>query len=249
MKPRVAFFDFTGCEGCQLDALNLEPDELLGLLGAVDIVNFREVRTDRSDEYDIAFIEGSITRESEIARLKEIRERAAVLVALGACACTGGINCMKNAYETEELLKGVYGDCAAYYDTIPTRPADAVVKVDAYIRGCPPTTTEFVKVVKSLLLGKKADLPNYPVCTECRRAGNICVFQRGGTCIGPVTRAGCDALCVSAGRFCWGCRGLVDDPNLDSEKDILARYGLTIDQILEHFRIYNSCTEATQCQK
>ena len=202
MKPRVAFFDFTGCEGCQLDALNLEPEELLGLLGAVDIVNFREVKTDRSDDYDIAFIEGSITTESEIERLQAIRTQAKVLVALGACACTGGINCMKNAYPMEDLLKGVYGDCASYYSTIPTRPVDAVVTVDAYIRGCPPTTAEFMKVVKSLLLGTKPDLPNYPVCTECRLAGNVCVFHRSGTCIGPVTRAGCDALCISAGRFC-----------------------------------------------
>ncbi|MGI2335597.1 MAG: NADH:ubiquinone oxidoreductase [Dehalogenimonas sp.] len=249
MKPRVAFFDFTSCEGCQLDALNLEPEELLGLLGAVDIVNFREVKTDRSEDYDIAFIEGSITRESEISRLQAIREKAKVLVALGACACTGGVNCLKNAYDSEDLLKGVYGECAGYYNTIPARPVSAVVTVDAYIRGCPPTTAEFVKVVKAMLLGKRPDLPNYPVCTECRQAGNVCVFQRGGTCIGPVTRAGCDALCVSAGRFCWGCRGLVDDPNTGSEKDVLARYGLTVDQILEHFRIYNSYSEAAQCQK
>ncbi len=249
MKPKVAFFDFTSCEGCQLDALNLDVGEVLGLLGAVDIVNFREVKTDRSDDYDIAFIEGSITKESEIPRIEAIRKQAKVLVALGACACTGGVNCLKNAYSSEELLKGVYGECANFYNTIPARPISAVVPVDAYIRGCPPTTSEFVKVVKSLLLGKRADIPNYPVCTECRMAGNVCVFQLGGTCIGPVTRGGCESMCVTAGRFCWGCRGLVENPNTDSAKDVLARYGLTIDQILERFKIYNSFSEVSQCQK
>ena len=222
MKPKVAFFDFTSCEGCQLDALNLDVGEVLGLLGAVDIVNFREVKTDRSDDYDIA---------------------------LGACACTGGVNCLKNAFSSDELLKGVYGECASFYNTIPARPVHAVVPVDYFIRGCPPTTAEFVKVVKALLLGKRPDLPNYPVCTECRVAGNVCVFQLGGTCIGPVTRGGCDAMCVGAGRFCWGCRGLVENPNTDSAKDVLARYGLTLDQILERFKIYNSYSEVSQCQK
>ena len=140
MKPKVAFFDFTGCEGCQLDALNLEPEELLNLLNAIDIVNFREVKTERQDDYDIAFIEGSITRESEIPRLQKIREQAKTIVALGACACIGGINCLKNHLPMEEALRIVYGKDARYYDTIPARPANAVVSVDYYVRGCPPVT-------------------------------------------------------------------------------------------------------------
>ena len=128
-----------------------------------------------------------------------------------------------------------------------TRPRHTTLATSS--RRCPPTTSEFIKVVKSLLLGKRADIPNYPVCTECRMAGNVCVFQRGGTCIGPVTRGGCESMCVTAGRFCWGCRGLVENPNTDSAKDVLARYGLTLDQILERFKIYNSFSEVSQCQK
>ncbi len=246
MKPRVAFFDFTGCEGCQLDALNLDGEQLLDLLAAVDIVNFREVMTERSDNYDIAFIEGSISRESEIGRLQKIRDQAKVLVALGACACIGGINCLKNHVPMEEALRTVYGEDARYYDTIPARPANAVVTVDYYVRGCPPQPAELIKVVKALLLNKKPDIPGYPVCVECKMAGNVCVFERGMTCLGPVTRAGCGAICVNSGRICWGCRGLVDEPNINSEKDILKKYGLTVDQVVEKFKIYDTFAEVTK---
>ena len=246
MKPKVAFFDFTSCEGCQLDALNLDGDEVLALLSAVDIVNFREVKTEREDNYDIAFIEGSISRESEIPRLQKIREQAKVVLALGACACIGGINCLKNHIPMEEALRAVYGEDAKYYDTIPARPVNAVVSVDYYVRGCPPQPAELLKVVKALLLGKKPDIPNHPVCVECKMAGNVCVFERNMTCLGPVTRAGCGAICVSSGRHCWGCRGLVEDPNIDSEKDILKKYGLTVDQVIDKFKIYDTYVEVSK---
>ena len=200
MKPKVAFFDFTSCEGCQLDALNIDPPDLLDLLAAVDIVNFREVKTVRQDDYDIAFIEGSISQEKEIERLKKIRAQAKILISLGACACIGGINCLKNHLPMGEALKMVYGDAAKYYTTIPARPVHAVVPVDYYVRGCPPQPAELYQVVKALLLGKKPEIPNYPVCVECKMAGNICVFERGMTCMGPVARAGCNAICITSGR-------------------------------------------------
>jgi sulfhydrogenase subunit delta len=244
MKPKIAFFDFTSCEGCQLDSLNLDPTDLLDLLAAVDIVNFREVKTIRQNDYDIAFIEGSISRESEIPRLKSIREQAKILVALGACACIGGINCLKNHLPMDEALRIVYGDSAKYYDTIPARPINTVVPVDYYVRGCPPQPEELYKITKALLVGRKPEIPNYPVCVGCKIAGNICVFERGMTCLGPVTHAGCNAICVTAGRHCWGCRGLVDEPNTDSEKEILKKYGLTVDQVVEKFKIYTSFSEA-----
>jgi sulfhydrogenase subunit delta len=243
MKPKVAFFDFTSCEGCQLDILNLEGDELLNLVNAVDIVNFREVRTERADNYDIAFVEGSISKESEIPRLQKIRNQAKIVVALGACACIGGINCLKNHLPMDEVLQIVYGKDAKYYDTILARPIHAVIPVDYYVRGCPPTTAEFLKIAKALLLGKKAEIPNYPVCVECKMAGNVCVFERGMTCLGPVVRAGCSAICVTSGRHCWGCRGLIDEPNIDSEKDILQKYGLTVEQVIDKFKIYNTYAE------
>ena len=246
MKPKVAFFDFTCCEGCQLDTLNIEGQDLVDLVSAIDIVEFREVATGRADRYDIAFVEGSITRESEIPRLKDIRERSGVVIALGACAAIGGINCLKNHLPMDEALEIVYGDDAKYYDTIPARPIHAVIPVDFTVPGCPINTAEYLRIVKELLLGKTPELPDYPVCVECKMAGNVCVFERGETCLGPVIRAGCNAICVTAGRHCWGCRGLVDDPNIDSQKDVLTEYGLTVDQVVEKFKIYNTYTEVAK---
>ncbi len=243
MKPKIAFFDFASCEGCQLEALNLSAPELLGVVAAVDIVNFREAMSERSEDYDIAFIEGSITRESDLVRIQSIRKQAKILVAFGACACIGGVNCLKNLMNLDDAMRIVYGKDAKYYDTADARPVHAVVTVDHYIRGCPPTTAEFLKVVKALLIGKRPEIPNYPVCVECKMNGNVCVFDRSMTCLGPVTRAGCGSICVNAGRFCWGCRGLVDDPNVESEKDILRKHGLTVEQTIEKFKIYNTFTE------
>ena len=245
MKPKLAFFDFTSCEGCQLEALNFG-EELLELLGQVDIVNYREARTMREDDYEIAFIDGAITTESEITRIKNIRQQAKVLVAMGACAGLGGVNCLKNLLTMEENLRIVYGDCAKYYNTIPARPVSGVVPVDYYLPGCPMNRYEFLKLAKALLLGKKYVLPNYPVCVECKWAGNVCVFDKGDTCLGPVTRAGCNAICVTSGRHCWGCRGLVDEPNINSEREILQKHGLTVEAILEKYRHFNGYLEVSK---
>ena len=245
MKPKLAFFDFTGCEGCQLEVINFET-ELVELLELVDIVNFREAMTEKGEDYEIAFIDGAITTESDISRIKEIREQAKILVAMGACACLGGVNCLKNSCSMEENLKIVYGECAGYYNTIPARPVSAVVPVQYELPGCPMNRHEFLRLAKALLLGKKFELPNYPVCVECKMAGNVCVFDKGGYCLGPVTRAGCSAICVTTGRHCWGCRGLVDDPNVNSEKEILQKHGLTVDDILNRFRIFNGYLEVSK---
>lgn len=244
-KPRVAFFDFASCEGCQLQVVNLEED-LLQVLGAVDVVSFREAMKEHSDDYDIAFVEGSITRRSDEARLKDIRKNAKVMVSLGSCATLGGINCLKNFQELETVRKFVYGEKALDYETYPTRPLKAVVPIDFEIPGCPINRDEFVRVVKSLLLGKKPEIPNYPVCVECKMAGNRCAFDLGMTCMGPVTRAGCGACCVTEGSFCWGCRGLVDNPNVDSEREILAKHGLGVQDVLKNFRLYTGFSEVAK---
>jgi coenzyme F420-reducing hydrogenase gamma subunit len=239
MKPRVAFFDFTSCEGCQFEVLNLE-GQLLDVLAAVDIVNFREAISERDDNYEVAFVEGSISRESEIPRLKRIREQAKLLVALGACASMGGVNCLKNHMPMAEALRIVYRNDAKFYDTIPAQPISAVVPVDFHVRGCPINREEFLGVVTAILLNKKPHVLNYPVCVECKQNENVCAFEKGKFCLGPVTRAGCDAICINNGRSCWGCRGLVDDPNVYAEIEVLHRYGLTLAQSLERFRIFNS---------
>jgi len=244
-KPRVAFFDFTGCEGCQLQVVNLEAD-LLGILDHIDIVSFREAMKEHSDNYDIAFVEGSITRRSDESRLKAIRKNTSTLIALGSCAAIGGINCLKNFFELDYVRETVYGEKATSYETYAARPLKAVVPVDYEIPGCPISRNEFIYVLKSLLLGKKPEIPNYPVCVECKLAGNVCAFERGMPCLGPITRAGCGAACIREGGACWGCRGLVDEPNTDSQREILAKYGLDLTDIFRKFRLYNGYSEVAK---
>jgi sulfhydrogenase subunit delta len=245
MRPKVAFFDFASCEGCQLQIANLE-DELLDLVGAIELVNFREVMTERSDDYLVAFIEGACTRPHDEERLKEIRSHAAILVAFGACAHLGGVNCMKNFFDQDRVRANVYGDKAAWFDTYPARPISAVVKVDAIIPGCPVDKKEIVATVTALLMGKTPRLPDYPVCVECKMAESVCVFEKGLTCLGPVTRAGCGAVCPTFGNKCLGCRGLVDNPNLNAHKGLLQERGLTVDQLLNSFRMFDGYLEVAK---
>jgi len=243
MKPRVAFFDFAGCEGDQLQIANLE-EELLTLLGQVEVVSFREVMKEHSDVYDIAFIEGSCTRLQDEDRLMQIRKNAKIVVAIGSCATIGGVNCIKNYKDLEEVRKTVYGDKAKLFDTYAARPIDAIIRVDVYVHGCPITRDEFLQVVKSLLLGKKPEIPNYPVCVECKKNENICAFERDQYCVGTVTRAGCNSCCVNEGTICWGCRGLVDNPNKNAHQEVLVKYGLTVDDAIDKFRLYFGWQEA-----
>jgi len=236
-KPRVAFFDFAGCEGDQLQIVNLE-ETLLDVLKHVDVVSFREAMKEHSDDYDIAFIEGSCTRKEDEERLKKIRGIAKVVVAIGACATSGGINALKNTKPLEEVRRTVYGDKWESYDTYRTRAIHEIIDVDYKVYGCPINRNEFVKVFKALLTGTKPDIPTYPICVECKQAGNVCVFEKGQTCVGPVTRAGCEACCVTEGAVCWGCRGLVDDPNVDSHREVLEKYNLTVEELTSRMNMY-----------
>jgi coenzyme F420-reducing hydrogenase gamma subunit len=205
-KPKVAFFDFAGCEGDQLQIANLE-EKLLDILAHVEVVSFREIKTGHSDDYDIAFVEGSITRPEDEERLKDIRSKAKVLVALGACAHIGGINCLKNFMGEAFYRDVVYGPHAGWYRTYAARPLSAVVPVDAEIPGCPIDPLEFARVVKELLLGRTPWLPDYPVCVECKMAGNICRFDIGRMCLGFITRAGAGPA-ANEGAHCWGLPGV-----------------------------------------
>ncbi len=239
-KPKVAFFDFACCEGCQLTVIDTLQDHL-ELVEAVEIVQFREAMSEKGEDYQIAFIEGSCTRPQDEERLKKIRERAALVVALGACAHTGGINALKNLQPSlQEVRRYVYGDCWEWYDTYPARPISAVIEVDAFIPGCPIDRGEFLRVVKDLLLGKKPSIPDYPLCVECKLKENVCIFDRGGTCLGPITRAGCGAICPTYGDGCEGCRGPIPHPNENAMKDVLAEHGLTAEQLMAKMTMFNA---------
>ena len=242
MKPKVAFFDFASCEGCQLQIANLE-EEVLGLIDIVDVVSFREVMKEESEDYDIAIIEGSIMRPMDEVRLRHIRSTAKILVAFGACACIGGVNKIRNQWKPEEVKKEVYGDADIkdneYFDVFQTKAVNEVVPVDHYIRGCPPNRDEIKKVITALALGKKPEIPNYPVCVECKKKENVCLFEMGKFCLGPITRAGCDAICPTHGSACEGCRGILKKPQVECVMDILKRYDLTYEEMKRKCTMYN----------
>ena len=243
-KPKIGVFGFTGCGGCQLEILNLE-DQLLDLLNAVEIVHFTETITEHSDTYEIALVEGSVTTKHGVERIEKIGDIAKIIVAIGSCACTGGLNCLKNLYGLEKAKDLVYGDKKSWIDSIEVKPVDEYINVDYYARGCPPNRFEIVDIIRSLIVGRKPEIPNYPVCIECKRNGNTCVYELGKSCLGPVTRAGCDSRCPNSVDGCDGCRGPVDDPNVNAQKDLLAEHGLTVDDIMAEFNLYNACKGKT----
>ena len=224
-KPKIALFDFTGCEGCQLtviDALQTHAD----LLNAVEIVQFREAMSEREEDYQIAFIEGSCSRARDEARLKAIRDQAEIVVALGACAHLGGVNALRNWQSADQVCKYVYGQGGKLHDSHRALPISDVVHVDCVIPGCPINCDEFVNVVKALLQNRMPRLPDVPLCAECKLIENECLFVQGVPCLGPVTRAGCGAICPSFGVGCEGCHGLVSDPNLNWLRAAAAEHGL-----------------------
>ena len=239
-KPRVAIFDFAGCEGCQLQIVNLE-EEILDLLLLVEVVEWREGMTGKG-EYDIAIVEGSITRPQDAERLREIRANAKLLIALGACAAQGGVNKLKNSLEPNEASRVVYGENAnsPHLQSGIVQSVAEIVDVDVHIYGCPIDKKEFAQIVRSLVLGKKPVIPEYPVCVECKLEGNVCRYEYGEICLGPLTRAGCNARCPSYGMWCYGCRGRVEDPNLEAAKAIMGRYGRSVGELEERMALFGT---------
>lgn len=237
-KPKVAFFDFAGCEGDQLQVANLE-EKLLDLLEIIEPVSFREVMTEHSDDYDVAFIEGSVTRDHDVERLRKIRKNADTVVAIGSCATIGGINSIRNAQHFEKVKKRTYGEDGDMYEAWEkAKSVDAVIDVDYEVPGCPIDRDEFLHVVRSLVMGREPNIPDYPVCVECKLNENVCAFERDEFCVGPVTRAGCDSCCVNQGTICWGCRGLIDEPNEEAHQEVLEEYGLEAEEVIKKFDLY-----------
>ncbi|MBU1083561.1 MAG: cytochrome B [Candidatus Omnitrophota bacterium] len=239
-KVRIAFFDFACCEGCQLQVTYLN-EAFLGVLDHCDIVNFREAISEKSDDYDIAFIEGSITRKQDEDRLKKIRENASILIAYGSCAATGGVNGLRRKYSQKEAKDIVYAGREFPLEAGEPRSVDQVVKVDYYIHGCPVNNDEVVEALKSILLGKGYAPPKHAVCVECKLKENVCLFEKGQVCMGPVTRAGCNAWCVSWGNTCYGCRGFLDNYAEEGQTEILKKHGYTVEELKRKFDLYNTC--------
>lgn len=242
-KPKVAFFDFACCEGCQLQVANMG-EALLDVLEKVDVVEFREVMSEKFEgNFDVAVIEGSITTPHAVERVKEIRERSGAVIAYGSCATIGGVNGMKNNFPLEDIRKKVYGDSAKYFPTIPTRAVPQVIEVDYMVTGCPVYPPEFLKALKCALLGIPYFPPDNAVCVECKLNENVCMYEKGLVCLGPLTRAGCDSWCINNGNICYGCRGMVSRPNENGAIDVMKKYDIDIELIKNKMNMYNKCRE------
>jgi coenzyme F420-reducing hydrogenase gamma subunit len=226
-KPRLAVWKFASCDGCQLSLLDCE-DELLAVAGAIDIAYFPEAtRGEISGRYDVSLVEGSVTTAHDAERIKDVRERSRVLITIGACATAGGIQALKNFADVKEYIPMVYAH-PEYIHTLATSTAISDhVKVDFELRGCPINKKQLVELVSAFVTGRKPVTPPHSVCVECKLKGNLCVMVAHGTpCLGPVTHAGCDALCPSYDRGCFGCYGPMETPNTRALSRQLAELGM-----------------------
>ena len=234
-RPRIAVFDFTDCEGCELQLANKE-ETLVPFLNAVEIVDFREIATGAGEDYEIAFVEGAISRSDEVERLKVIRGKARLLVALGSCACFGGVNRMKNAYDLDAANAEVYGPTPK--ETLPVRSVKEVVPVDLEIPGCPVCKDEVERIVRHLVLDVPFAFHAYPVCVECKQRFTTCLMEKGQLCLGPIVRAGCEAPCPAGGLGCWGCRGPAEAPNVEEFFALAKDRGFTQEEISERMAFF-----------
>lgn len=241
-KPKLAVWKFSSCDGCQLSLLDCE-DELLAVAGAVEIANFPEAsRVVVKGPYDLSLVEGSITTPHDAERIRQVRRQSRFLVTIGACATAGGIQALRNFKDVHEFISQVYAT-PAYIQTLATSTAIADhVPVDFELHGCPINKAQLVEVLSAFLNGRKPQISSASVCMECKRAGNVCVMvAHGAPCLGPVTHAGCGALCPSYNRACFGCYGPKETPNTAALSDWLRSHQHTTpSHLLRLFRSYNA---------
>jgi sulfhydrogenase subunit delta len=244
-RPKLAVWKFASCDGCQLTLLNCE-DELIPLAGAVEIAYFPEAtRAVVEGPYDVSLVEGSITTPHDLERIQEVREVSRRLITIGACATSGGIQALRNFADVAEFRSVVYAH-PEYVATLDrSTPIAAHVKVDFELRGCPIDKRQLLEVLAAELQGRTPRIPSHSVCVECKRRGNVCVTVAHGTpCLGPVTQAGCGALCPTFARGCYGCFGPQDTPNTASIADRLAVHGMSEPDVMRVFRTFNAASEA-----
>ncbi len=241
-KVKVAFFDFTSCEGCQIEVTNLGEPVFMGLLDHIEVVEFREAMSEQTKEQiDVSFIEGSFSREADRKRLEDIRKRSSVVIAYGSCATIGGINALKN--HQNDYKQAVYGKDAEmpHLDSAKAKPISEAIKVDYNITGCPIDKNEFARIVSDLLHGKTPFVPNYPVCVDCKMRETVCRYHLGDHCLGVTARAGCGAPCPADGVPCEACRGFVDHPNQEAlTKVLIEKGGLSPDRAKTKSRMWTS---------
>ena len=248
-NPTLAVWKFASCDGCQLTLLNCE-EELLAVTERVTVAYFPEAtRAVVDGPYDISLVEGSITTPADAERIQQVRAASGQLITIGACATAGGIQALRNFADISEFLSVVYAH-PAYVATLDrSTPIAAHVTVDFQLRGCPIDKHQLLEVLSALLQGRRPRIPTYSVCVECKRRGTTCVAVAGGSpCLGPVTQAGCGALCPTFNRGCYGCFGPNDTPNTASMADRLRTMGMSEAEVMRFFRTFNAGAEAFRAE-
>jgi len=244
-KPKLAVWKFASCDGCQLSILDCE-HELLAIADAVTLAYFPEAtRAQIKGPYDISLVEGSITTPHDAERIHQVRRSSAILVSIGACATAGGIQALRNFADVKEYARIVYAS-PEYLETLgKSTPISDHVPVEFELRGCPISKGQLVSVLTSLLHGRRPVIPSYSVCMECKRKGNVCgLITHGPPCLGPVTQAGCGALCPTYHRGCFGCFGPKESANTSSLSDFWMNSGMADDELVRQFRSFTATSEA-----
>jgi coenzyme F420-reducing hydrogenase gamma subunit len=240
-RPKLAVWKFASCDGCQLSLLDCE-DELLAVAGAVEIAHFLEAtRASVKGPYDLSLVEGSITTPHDAERIQQVRRQSRFLVTIGACATAGGIQALRNFADVREYLSVVYAR-PDYISTLATSTSIADhVAVDFELRGCPISKRQLLEVISAFLARRRPVVPPHSVCVECKLAGNVCVMVAHGTpCLGPVTHAGCGALCPAYNRGCYGCYGPMETPNAPALSRWLRELGMDEASLRRVYRTFNA---------
>lgn len=244
-RPRIAVWKFASCDGCQLSLLDCE-DELLALAEAVEIAYFPEAsRVMAPGPYDVSLVEGSITTPHDEERIHEVRRQSKVLITIGACATAGGIQALRNFADVKDYIAAVYASPQFISTLATSTPISAHVKVDFELRGCPINKAQLIEVVSAHLAGRVPTVSGQSVCVECKLRGNLCVMVAHGTpCLGPVTHAGCGAICPSFHRGCYGCFGPMERPNTESLAREWSKLGASEQDLHRAFRTFNAGADA-----
>jgi len=243
MKPRVVVVSLASDFGCQIQMTNVE-DDLLDIVGNVDISYWQLASSGHMPEdYDVAIVEGAVTTQEHVELLRRVRDTTDAVIAIGACAITGGISSLASFGDLEERYRQVYGEGDTTPGRIKPRPVSAVIDVDYIVPGCPIDTDEYLYVLGRALQGLASRPPKEPMCAICKTKENICFFDRGQICLGIVTRTGCGALCPSLGRPCSGCRGFAADVNFEAARKVFAEHGWDMDAVLAEYRLFNATEE------
>ncbi len=248
-RPKLAVWKFASCDGCQLSLLDLE-DELLAIGESLEIAYFREAtRGEVAGPYALSLVEGSIATAVDRERILEVRRASAALVTIGACATAGGVQGLRNFRDIAEFRAIVYAR-PEYIDALATStPIASHVRVDFELQGCPIDRFQLLEVISAFLNGRAPAVPPHSVCVECKAAGNVCVLVAHGTpCLGPITHAGCGALCPSYHRGCYGCFGPMETPHAPALSRQLLAGGATLGSLVRLLRTFNANAEAFRAE-